>query len=103
MPFSKTSIGKLRITGLAEGTSFLILLLIAMPLKYMAGMPMAVKYAGWAHGILFILYIVALINVRLDYKWPFKKLLVAFIASLLPFGTFILDSRLRKEETELQK
>lgn len=44
--------------SMAEGTSFLVLLLIAMPLKYMANMPLMVKYVGWVHGVLFILYIV---------------------------------------------
>ena len=86
-------------TGLAEGTSFLLLLLIAMPLKYIAHIPGPVKIMGWIHGLLFVLYIVALINVRLSFKWSFGRLLVAFIASLLPFGTFILDARLRKEES----
>lgn len=101
--FSNTSIGRLRLTGLAEGTSFLILLLIAMPLKYMAGIPEPVKIIGWVHGLLFMLYIMALINVRLSHKWSFIRLFLAFVASLVPFGTFILDSSLRKEEALLKK
>ena len=101
--FSKTPIGRLRLIGIAEGTSFLVLLLIAMPLKYMAGMLAPVKYVGWLHGVLFILYMVALVNVRLQYKWPFGKLIIAFGASLLPLGTFLLDSKLQKEERLLEK
>lgn len=99
--FSNTPIGKLRMAGLAEGISFLVLLLIAMPLKYIAHLPQAVKVIGWIHGLLFILYILALIRVWLAFKWSFKRLFIAFIAALLPFGTFILDAQLRKEEQTL--
>ncbi|MBL7892661.1 MAG: DUF3817 domain-containing protein [Bacteroidia bacterium] len=99
--FSNTQIGKLRMAGLAEGISFLVLLLIAMPLKYIAHLPQAVKVIGWIHGLLFILYILALIRVWLAFKWSFKRLFIAFIAALLPFGTFILDAQLRKEEQTL--
>lgn len=99
--FSNTPIGKLRMTGLAEGISFLVLLLIAMPLKYIAHLPQAVKITGWIHGVLFVLYIIALIRVWLAFKWPFKRLFIAFVAALLPFGTFILDAQLRKEEQTL--
>jgi integral membrane protein len=100
--FSKTPIGTLRLTGISEGFSFLILLFIAMPLKYFAGMPLAVKYAGWIHGILFILYVLALIRVKALHKWSVKKTFVGFIAALLPFGTFVFDTTLRKEEKALQ-
>ncbi len=86
--------------GIAEGLSF-ILLLMAMPVKYVFGYPGAVKLAGWLHGILFILYVVMLIRVQLSYQWPLKKILLAFLASLLPFGTFLLDSRLQIEEDQL--
>ena len=83
--------------GLAEGTSFL-LLLAAMPVKYMLGHPEAVKIIGWIHGILFIWFIIALLWVQKSNQWSLKKILVAFLASLLPFGTFILDASLRREE-----
>ncbi|MEP7128906.1 MAG: DUF3817 domain-containing protein, partial [Chitinophagales bacterium] len=62
--FSNTSIGRLRLAGITEGISFLVLLFIAMPLKYFADIPEAVKYTGWLHGLLFILYLVALANVK---------------------------------------
>lgn len=84
--------------GIAEGISFITLLFIAMPLKYMAGDPRAVLYVGWVHGLLFMLYILALITVKINLEWKFKKALIAFLASLVPFGTFILDKSLRKEE-----
>lgn len=102
LKFSNTPIGRLRITGIAEGISFLTLLFIAMPIKYLAGNPEVVWYVGWVHGLLFMLYILALINVKINLEWKFPKTLVAFLASLIPFGTFILDRSLRKEEMKLR-
>ncbi len=97
----KTALSWFRIVVIAEGISFLVLLGIAMPLKYMARMPLPVKYTGWAHGVLFMLYIVLLIWVSIERKWPLLKIIVAFAASLIPFGTIALDSRLKKEQQGL--
>jgi integral membrane protein len=97
------TIRSLRLIGIAEGFSFLILLLIAMPLKYWMGWPLAVRYVGWAHGLLFILYIVAVFAAIRAMKWGFKGVAVALIASLLPAGTFVLDRSLRKREHELRE
>lgn len=91
------TMGKFRLIGIMEGISYLILLLVAMPLKYLAGQPNAVKYFGWAHGVLFVLFGFFLIKVWIKYKWNFGKTTGAFIASLLPFGTFVLDKNLKKE------
>src|SRR3954469_6102550 len=97
----KTPIGRLRAVGLSEGISFLLLLGIAMPLKYFAGFPLAVKYVGWIHGLLFILYLGALLQVTFVHRWSFIKVMVAFLASLVPFGTLLLDTRLKKDEREV--
>jgi integral membrane protein len=94
--FIKTPLGRFRLIGLLEGISFLVLLGIAMPLKYKLGLPLAVKYVGWAHGLLFILFIVALAQVAFTYRWSIVKVILAFVASLVPFGTFILDAKLLK-------
>jgi integral membrane protein len=96
------TIRSLRWIGIAEGISFLVLLLIAMPLKYKFGMPLVVKYVGWAHGLLFILYVVAVFAAIRAMNWGFKGVAVALIASLLPAGTFILDKSLRQREQELK-
>jgi len=97
---AKNSLIHFRNIAIAEGISFLVLLFIAMPLKYFAEMPHAVLYVGWIHGILFIAFCVLLLVVKIKYSWSLKKMFVAFIASLLPFGTFILDAKiLRKEIT----
>lgn len=95
-------IGRLRMAGIAEGISFILLLFIAMPVKYLAGNPTLVWYMGWVHGLLFMLYILALIAVKINLEWKFKKTAIAFLASLIPFGTFILDKSLRKEERNLE-
>jgi integral membrane protein len=92
------SIRNLRVIGILEGISFLILLCIAMPLKYFMDMPFAVKYVGWAHGVLFILYIPAVFLARKAMQWNFFQVLVALAASLVPFGTFVLDRQLIKRE-----
>ena len=93
--FIDTTLGKFRSIALLEGISYLILLCIAMPLKYKFGFELAVKYTGWAHGVLFIAYIVLLLMVWKQYNWSFKKVVFAFAASLIPFGTFVLDKQLR--------
>jgi integral membrane protein len=90
-----------RQVGLLEGASFLVLLFIAMPLKYFAGLPLGVRVVGMAHGVLFILYVAALYYVASELRWSRGKVAVAFFASLVPFGTILLDGRLRREEQSL--
>ena len=93
-----TSIGRLRIIGILEGISLLVLMGIAMPLKYFAGNPEPVRIVGWMHGILFVLFMLAVLVVYFQRNWPFKKLIFAFLAAFFPFGTFIFDAQLRREE-----
>ncbi len=69
-----------------------------MPLKYKFGIELAVKYTGWAHGILFVAYMILLLKVWKQDNWPFKKVFYAFVASLLPFGTFVFDKQLRENK-----
>lgn len=84
--------------SLIEGVSFLVLLGIAMPLKYMFDIPIAVTYVGWAHGILFILYIYTVFPTSRKLKWDFSRTFFALIASVLPFGPFIFDRNLKKNQ-----
>ena len=81
-----------------EGVSLLVLLFIAMPLKYIWHQPMAVKIIGWVHGGLFVLFIWLAIRAYSERGWPFKKLVLAFVAAFLPFGTFVFDKKLKEEE-----
>lgn len=94
------SVNRLRVTGIYEGISYLVLLFIAMPLKYFAGLPKAVTYVGWAHGVLFVLFMALLAYVWINDRWKFKKVFFAFVAALVPFGTFYLDKKLKKEVTK---
>lgn len=82
-----------------EGWSFIILVFVGMPLKYLADMPLPVKYLGWLHGILFILFCLFLLLAWIERKWSFVKAAVAFLLSFIPFGTFWLDNQIRKNNS----
>jgi integral membrane protein len=102
----QTPLARFRTVALLEGLSFLALLFIAMPLKYLAGLPLAVRVVGMAHGLLFILYVLALVEVTVDRRWSPGQVLGAFGASLVPFGNFLLERQLRREsdpEAQLAK
>ena len=88
----------LRKAGIAEGISFLVLLLIAMPLKYIFNQPMAVKFFGWTHGVLFITFLVCAWEVRTDLNKSIKWYGLAFAAAIIPCGTFLFDRKLKEEE-----
>ena len=94
----KTPIGRLRAIALIEGISYLILLGIAMPLKYFAEIPQAVRIAGSVHGVLFILFCLALAHVILQRPWPLLHSSLIFLSSLVPFGNFLIDSKLKRED-----
>lgn len=79
--------------ALAEGVSFLVLLGIAMPLKYMAGWPTAVHYVGAIHGFLFLSYVAASTLLFTHLKWPLSRAPGVLLASVLPFGTFVLERK----------
>jgi integral membrane protein len=82
-----------RSIALIEGVSFLVLLGIAMPLKYLGGLPAPVKVVGWAHGILFTMLVAALAHAVVARGWTMSRAGVVFVASLLPFGPFVVDRR----------
>ncbi len=94
----KTALGRVRWIGIAEGISFLVLLFIAMPLKYFLDYPEVVSVVGAIHGVLFILYLAAIANVTFVDRWSLLRIAGAVIAAFLPFGTFVLDSRIRKKQ-----
>jgi integral membrane protein len=88
---------QLRLVALLEGSSFLILLFVAMPLKYQAGLPLAVRIVGSMHGLLFLMFLAALYRAGTECRWPLRRWLLAFAASIVPFGTFVFDRSLRSE------
>ena len=89
------SIQTLRILGFIEGVSYLLLIGIAMPMKYFFGFPMAVKIVGMAHGVLFIAYCLLLALQMRANKWNLLFGIYLFVATLIPFGTFVTDRKLR--------
>ena len=91
----RTDLGRFRLISLAEGVSYLVLLGIAMPLKYAAGQPIAVRIAGIMHGVLFIAFVLGLLRVARIEAWSRRQMMTAMIAALLPFGAFWLERTLR--------
>src|SRR5688500_7299480 len=94
----RNSVNQLRWVGNAEGISFLVLLFIAMPLKYIFDYPMAVKVNGWVHGVLFVVYILAVLRTAYLIKWNYLRVGIALAASVVPFATFILDKKLKQNQ-----
>lgn len=84
----------LRSLALFEGISYLLLLGICVPLKYVFDIPEPTNPVGAAHGGLFVAYCIWVLIVTVQQKWSFKTMLMAGFASLLPFGTFIADKRI---------
>lgn len=89
----KTEIGRLRIIAFAEGVSFLLILFITMPLKYLMDMPEPNKVIGMAHGVLFIAYIFAVTLAKASFGWDNKTTFLSLLASIVPFGTFWADAK----------
>jgi integral membrane protein len=85
-----------RIVAFLEGVSYLLLLFIATPIKYISDNPEYVKLLGMPHGILFIVYIILAFLIKSDMKWANKTFLVVLVASVIPFGTFYVESKLLK-------
>ncbi|NOX99405.1 MAG: DUF3817 domain-containing protein [Verrucomicrobia bacterium] len=90
-----TTSNRIRIAVLVEGVSFLLLLFVAMPLKYLADLPLAVKYVGWAHGLLFIILCGLLFQGLITGSIRFSRAVLVFIASLIPFAPFVINHRLK--------
>ncbi|MGN8055891.1 DUF3817 domain-containing protein [Pedobacter sp. 22163] len=88
----KTPIGRLRIIGFLEGTSLLVLVFVAVPLKYIMHRPELVKLTGPIHGLLFCLFVFITFSVGVAYKWVFSKITwKVLLACIIPFGTFYID------------
>ncbi len=82
-----------RVVGYSEGVSFLLLLGIAMPLKYMFDFPMAVTIVGAIHGGLFVLYCMMVVYLKFNQNWSITKAALGILASVLPFGPFVFDAK----------
>ena len=94
---------RLRAVVFLEGISYLVLLLVAMPLKYLAGMPLAVRVVGLLHGLLFIALVVLTLRAMRTRSKPFGWGLRIAIASIVPFGTFFLDRDLGADDAAYRR
>lgn len=95
---SRSFIAPLRLVGILEGTSFVLLLGVAMPLKYLASIPAAVAIVGAIHGALFVLYLLALAAAWSAMRWPVGRVALLVLAAIVPFGPFISDGWLRRQQ-----
>lgn len=99
-----TTIQALRVLALWEGVSFLLILFFTMPLKYMADIPEPNLVVGMAHGFLFIGYITIVILARSEYRMSLGQTFWSLLASIVPFGTFVADSKIFKPiQQQVQK
>jgi len=92
-----SSLRQFRYVAFWEGLSFVVLLFVAMPMKYLLEMPLAVRIVGSVHGVLFLLYLLALGRAAVERDWKLSRSLLLFFVSLVPFGTFLMDRSLRQE------
>ena len=98
----KNPIPLLRKIGHIEAISFLVLLAVAMPMKYMLGMASAVKIVGWIHGVLFVALCLSLLQTMIVAKWSVLRAAFFFVAALVPFGPFLIDRKVRGYEQEFE-
>tara|TARA_B100001989_G_scaffold250978_1_gene229170 strand:- start:400 stop:672 length:273 start_codon:yes stop_codon:yes gene_type:complete len=82
-----------RLISLLEGLSYILLLFIAVPIKYWVGDESYVKILGMPHGVLFMSYIVLSLLIKDDYQWKRHDVLIVCLASIIPFGTFYIDRK----------
>ena len=82
-----------RIITFLEGVSYLLLLFVATPIKYLQGNDQYVKWLGMPHGILFMLYIVLAIVIRKEMNWNGKNFTIVLLCAIIPFGTFYVDKK----------
>jgi len=94
----KEIVKKFGLINTIEGYSYLILLFIAMPIKYILGFAIAVKIAGMVHGALFVLFLYLGVKAWIATKWSLSQTIIFFIASLIPFGTFFTKSKIKTYE-----
>jgi integral membrane protein len=101
--YSIKTIKWLRYSGIAEGISSLLLFFVGMPLKYFADKPEAVRITGTIHGILFVIYVVTLMQAALVLRRPLSWSVKIFVAAIIPMGPFMIEPSLKREQQALLK
>lgn len=95
----KTKIGRLRLLSLIEGLSLVLLVFLAVPMKYLMAMPMLVKILGPIHGGLFVLFVFMTIAAAFEYGWKFKTTALLLVSSIVPFGCFYAEKKIFRKVT----
>ena len=91
----QTKLGRLRMLAILEGISLLLLVFIAVPLKYILDFPMGTKIMGMLHGTLFLLFLFNTLSVGVEQQWTFRKITwKVLLACVVPFGTFYIDKKI---------
>jgi integral membrane protein len=98
LKFFTTTLGRLRLVAFIEGISYLILLFVAMPLKYIYEQPDAVRTVGSIHGFLFVAYVLLVFLTKIEHRWDWAKTRLLLLISLIPFGNFYADRKWLAEE-----
>jgi integral membrane protein len=93
LKFFSTTLGRLRLIAFVEGISYLILLFVAMPLKYFYEQPDAVRTVGSVHGALFVAYVLFVFLTKIEHRWDAAKTGLLLFISLIPFGNFYADGK----------
>ncbi|RXJ68183.1 hypothetical protein CRV08_07970 [Halarcobacter ebronensis] len=91
------SLNRFRIISAIEGVSFLLLIFIAMPIKYLEGNPYPVKIFGMIHGILFIIFMLSLFQTKIKKCWNKGFMFQLFVLSLIPFGALLIEKRVKSQ------
>ncbi|MBC7925407.1 MAG: DUF3817 domain-containing protein [Bryobacteraceae bacterium] len=102
-PAERSESARLRLFALAEGTSFLVLLGIAVPLKHLGGHPELVRIMGPIHGALFVLYVTGVMLARRPLRWSISRVAWALVAGVIPGGAFVFEAMLRREEQTVKE
>ncbi len=90
-----SALGRFRVISAIEGISFLVLVFIAMPIKYIGGDPIPVKIVGMTHGILFIIFMISLFEAKIKQEWDTGFVFQLFVLSLIPFGALLIERKVK--------
>lgn len=93
----KSHLGRLRVIAWLEGWSLLLLMFVAMPVKYLMDVPEATQAIGMIHGVLFVLFIGATLIISVVQRWSLGRVFVVMASSFLPFGTFYVDRKILRK------
>lgn len=97
---SKSAHNRFKIISIFEGISYLILVFIAMPIKYLGDNPIPVKFAGMGHGVLFIIFCIFLFEVTIKNSWNKSFSFKMFVLSLFPFGFLLIDKDIKNPDIQ---